>query len=469
MTATTDVDPAETSWSAEELHALADVLAGVDADDLPVALLDQLDALERIKSAAAAAQVVITAAFADTVEAADEAADDAPTNSRPDRRRRPPRAMSIGAEVALAVRTSPYQGEQRVLLARRLRDDLPGIHQALARGDLSEDKAHAVARQVAHLDPTQRARVDTDLTTTMGATPGGFAALGEEKLRQAVRRSCLRIAADAETRRHRKARADRHVTTRQLDDGTGRITATVAIEHLATVRTALDTAAATARTAGDPRTAGQVRADTLVHRLTGHDPAHPVPVRVNLVITAESLLTDENSRQEPGQVPGIGWLPAALCTDLVRTASAAAKATLRRLFVQPHDRALIAMESTSRTFPTALAELIDLRDAGLCRTPGCNGRIRHHDHITRHADDGPTSAHNGQGLCERCNYVKETPGWTSWTAGTGPHEVHEVHGVTEHLRILRSTAPPLPGRLDRPEDHYTPAELHVARALTLVA
>jgi hypothetical protein len=466
MTATTDVDPAETSWAAEELHALADVLAGVDAADLPVALLDQLDALERIKSAAAAAQVVITAAFADTVEAADEAADDAPTNSRPDRRRRPPRAMSIGAEVALAVRTSPYQGEQRVLLARRLRDDLPGIHQALARGDLSEDKAHAVARQVAHLDPTQRARVDTDLTTTLGATSGGFAALGEEKLRQAVRRSCLRIAADAETRRHRKARADRHVTTRQLDDGTGRITATVAIEHLATVRTALDTAAATARAAGDPRTAGQVRADTLVHRLTGHDPVEPVPVRVNLVITAESLLTDENSRQEPGQVPGIGWLPAALCTDLVRTASAAAKATLRRLFVHPHDRALVAMESASRTFPTALAELINLRDGGLCRTPGCNARIRHHDHITRHADDGPTSAHNGQGLCERCNYVKETPGWTSWTTGTVPHEVHEVHGVTEHLRILRSTAPPLPRR---PEDHYTPAELHVARALTLVA
>jgi hypothetical protein len=398
MTATTDAHP-ETSWSAEELHALADVLAGLDTADLPVALLDQLDALERIKSAAAAAQVAITAAFADTVEASDETPTDA--------RRRPPRAMSIGAEVALAVRTSPYQGEQRVLLSRRLRDDLPGIFDALARGDLSEDKAHAIARQVAHLDPAQRTRVDTDLTHV----PGGLSVLGEEKLRQAVRRSCLRIAADAETRRHHRARADRHVTTRQLDDGTGQITAIVAIEHLAAVRTTLDDAASSARAAGDPRTAAQVRADTLIHRVTGHDPVDPVPVRVNLVISAESLLGDENSNHEPGQAPGIGWLPAALCTDLVRTASAAAKATLRRLFVQPHTRALIAVESASRTFPTALAELIDLRDGGLCRTPGCNGRIRHHDHVTRHADGGPTSAHNGQGLCERCNYVKETPGW----------------------------------------------------------
>ncbi|HEY0642343.1 MAG TPA: DUF222 domain-containing protein, partial [Nocardioides sp.] len=209
MTATTDADPAETSWSAEELHALADVLAGLDAADLPVAQLDQLDALERIKSAAAAAQVLITAAFADTVEATDDAHIDPSGIGR----RRPPRAMSIGAEVALAVRTSPYPGEQRVLLSGRLRDDLPGIHHALARGDLSEDKAHAIARQVAHLDPTQRARVDTDLTH-LTHMPGGLAVLGEEKLRQAVRRSCLRIATDAETRRHHQARGDRHVTTR---------------------------------------------------------------------------------------------------------------------------------------------------------------------------------------------------------------------------------------------------------------
>lgn len=29
-----------------------------------------------------------------------------------------------------------------------------------------------------------------------------------------------------------------------------------------------------------------------------------------------------------------------------------------------------------------------LRDCGLCRTPGCNARIRHHDHVTRAADKG---------------------------------------------------------------------------------
>ena len=60
------------------------------------------------------------------------------------------------------------------------------------------------------------------------------------------------------------------------------------------------------------------------------DPAtDALAVRVNLVVGAESLFGDGT---EPGSIPGVGFLPAALCTDLVRRATAAAKASLRRLF-----------------------------------------------------------------------------------------------------------------------------------------
>jgi hypothetical protein len=71
--------------------------------------------------------------------------------------------MSIGAEVALATLSSPYAGEQRVLLSRRLRDHLPLTLAALQRGELTEDRAFAVAREVGHLTPEQRSRVDGDL------------------------------------------------------------------------------------------------------------------------------------------------------------------------------------------------------------------------------------------------------------------------------------------------------------------
>ena len=56
-------------WQAGELHALADLLADLAPGALAADHLDQLEALERIKAAAAAAQVSITTAFADAAEA----------------------------------------------------------------------------------------------------------------------------------------------------------------------------------------------------------------------------------------------------------------------------------------------------------------------------------------------------------------------------------------------------------------
>ncbi|GAA5109469.1 DUF222 domain-containing protein [Alloalcanivorax gelatiniphagus] len=434
---------------AKELHALADLLAELTPLVSSVDLLDQLEALERIKSAAAAAQVAVTATFADVADT-----EDLPVTGR----RTPPRAMAVGAEVGLATLCSPYAGEQRVLLSRRLRDDLPLTLAALRRGELTEDRAFAVARELAHLSPQQRRRVDDDLAPRL---PG----LGDVRLRQAVRRSCLTVAAESEAGRHARARADRRVTMRRLDDGTGQVTATLPLEVLAAVRAALDAAAATARADGDTRTAGQVRADTLAARITGVDAADVLPVRVNLVIGIESLAGDG---ADPGLVQGEGFLPAALCTDLVRHASQAAKASLRRLFASPDDRALVAMESTSRRFDGSLAELLDLRDGGICRTQGCNAVVRHHDHVVRDADGGRTSVDNGQGLCERCNYVKESPGWTSWVADRPPGALHEVHGVTEHLRIMRSTSPPLPGG-PAGAVAYSPVELRLASTFTLAS
>jgi hypothetical protein len=437
-----------TAWRAGDIHAVAELLAELTPAALGADQLDQLEALERIKCAAAAAQVAVTTAFSDAASA--ELVSAAP-------RRTPPRAMSVGAEVALATLSSPHAGEQRVLLSRRLRDQLPHTLAALAHGELTEDRAFRIAREVAHLTPEQRRLVDHDIAPRL-------VGLGDASLRRVVRRSCLTIASDAEAGRYDRARADRRVATRQLDDGTGRLTAILPLEVLAGVRAALDAAAATARAEGDTRTAGQVRADTLAARITGLDPATDTPpVRVNLVIGVESLFGDGT---EPGLIPGLGYLPASLCSQIVRRASDAAKATLRRLFASPDERALVAMESAGRRFDGLLAEFIRLRDGGTCRTPGCNALITHLDHVTRHADGGRTSAANGQGLCERCNYVKETPGWTSWVDDT--HPLHQVHGVTEHLRLTRSTSPPLPGG-PAGGPAYSPFELQLASNYTLAS
>ena len=97
------------------------------------------------------------------------------------------------------------------------------------------------------------------------------------------------------------------------------------------------------------------------------------------------------------------------------------------------------MESKTRLFPTKLAEFIDLRD-DLCRTPYCGAPIRHHDHVVPHAEGGATSADNGDGLCESCNYAKQAPGFRAKPSDGDRHTI-ELTTPTGHT--YRSTAPPI--------------------------
>jgi hypothetical protein len=100
------------------------------------------------------------------------------------------------------------------------------------------------------------------------------------------------------------------------------------------------------------------------------------------------------------------------------------------------------MESRARLFPRGLSDYIAMRDQR-CRTPYCDAPIRHRDHARPHAGGGPTSAENGLGSCERCNYAKEAPGWQVET-GVDEAGRHVADFRTPTGAHYNSTAPPLP-------------------------
>jgi hypothetical protein len=104
----------------------------------------------------------------------------------------------------------------------------------------------------------------------------------------------------------------------------------------------------------------------------------------------------------------------------------------------------MTMDSRSRRFPASLGRFIKLRDQ-TCRTPWCDAPVRHADHARRRADGGETSAGNGQGLCEQCNYVKEAPGWEAAEHATSDTGHHVVETTTPTGHRYRSRPPPLPG------------------------
>jgi hypothetical protein len=164
-------------------------------------------------------------------------------------------------------------------------------------------------------------------------------------------------------------------------------------------------------------------------------------VALNLVMADTTLFGDDDC---PGWLQGYGPVPAAVVRQLTADAVAdtTAKATLRRLYRHPRSGQLVAMESRARIFPKGLAAFIGLRDQ-TCRTPFCNAPIRHHDHATPAVGGGPTSARNGLGACEACNYAKEAPGWTVTT--TERDGEHTARFATPTGAVYHSTAPPLPG------------------------
>nr|WP_243747863.1 DUF222 domain-containing protein [Mycolicibacterium sp. CBMA 226] len=278
--------------------------------------------------------------------------------------------------------------------------------------------------------------------------------MGDAQIAAEAKRIACRLDQLAVLQRARQAPAGRHVRFRAAGDGMATVSVRLPAAEGRAVHQALSDGAAmtlastlpgTSVPAGLGRSHGQVMADLLVERVTGRNPIEaPVSVTVNLVLSDETLLA---GGAEPAHLQGYGPVPAELARDLVQVAALdeQAAATVRRLYAQPGSNKLVAMESTARTFPKGLARFIELRDQ-ICRTPFCNAPIRHTDHVRAHSHRGLTSVHNGQGLCEHCNYVKAAPGWQAATT-YDRHGRHTVTLTTPTGAVYTSTAPPGPEAL----------------------
>lgn len=538
------------------LEALVSALARVGSfDPMPMPVsdgvrVDQLAVLERVKAAVAAAQVRVTAAFVDSQEQVAQgwrerarecseagdfdgwraARDQARAASLGDddgkqgeaagsvaKRRRPSGMTGVAAQVALARRESPVQGAGHVRLALALVRDMPHTLAALEAGELSEWRAQIIVRETATLSREDRSLVDAEV---VGDRREPVAGLGDRELARRVRAVAYRVDAASVMARSAKAQADRRVTLRPAPDTMAYLTALLPVAQAVAAHAALTAAADAAKAAGDERGKGQVMADTLVERVTGQVPAGAVPVEVQLVMSAETLLAGADT---PAQLRGYGTVPAQWARDLlggydegidcaprqassafgtdagasrVRHAGAgstearhadadnrragqgdgcgideagaaeyvkhveqAARVWLRRLFAHPVTGALVAMDSTRRVFDGVLRRFLLARDAGVCRTPWCDAPARHLDHVHDHADGGPTSAANGQGLCVRCNLTKQLPGFTATTVtGEEPGAPHTVKTRTPTRHTYTSHAPPLLPGMPTSDDWARPQD-----------
>ncbi|ULN45383.1 HNH endonuclease [Mycolicibacterium goodii] len=388
-------------------------------------LRDQIEHLERLKSAAAAAQARAAVLWDRKRRAAEAAVGVAAAR----------RGKGLSTEVALARREAPNAGGRHLGLARALVEEMPHTLAALECGALSEWRATLIVRESACLSPQLRRQLDAELS----ADPSRFDGWGDARVAAEAKKIACRLDVAAVLDRSAKAEKDRRVTIRPAPDSMTKLTALLPVKHGVAVYAALHQVA---NTTFDDRTRGQIMADTLVERITGRPAAAPIPVNLNLVMADTTLFGDD---EQPAWVAEYGPVPAEVARRMVADATVDenTKAAVRRLYRHPDSGQLVAMEAKARLFPKGLAAFIGLRDQ-TCRTPYCNAPIRHRDHAVPHRDGGPTNATNGLGTCEACNYAKETPGWTVTTTVTTDGE-HVAEYTTPTGAVYRSTAPPLPG------------------------
>ncbi|GLP82723.1 HNH endonuclease [Mycobacterium antarcticum] len=402
-----------------------DQLLAADPEADEGALVARLTRLEQLKSAAAAEQAR-TAAALDAMRRQAEAAAGVPAARR---------GKGLASEIALARRDSPNRGGRHLGFARALVHEMPHTLAALAAGALSEWRATLIVRESACLDLEDRRTLDARMCADQAALDGK----GDRRIEADAKAIAYELDPHAVVDRAVRAESERTVTSRPAPDDMAYVTALLPMPQGVAVYAALRRAA---DTCGDGRGRGQVMADTLVERVTGRPAEVPVPVAVNVVLTDETLLGGGTGA---ARVPGYGPIPAEVARRLIGAAvgDARSRATVRRLYAHPRSGALVAMESRARLFPAGLARFLDLRD-DTCRTPYCDASIRHHDHARPRARAGPTSALNGLGACERCNYAKEAPGWSVTTA-TDECGCHTAEFVTPTGARHRSVAPRLPG------------------------
>ncbi len=420
---------------APSLEDLRDALAGFAAHDgtglSEAQLVDQLRAMEQLKSGIAAAQARLTATLA-----ARRTQTEADAGIPADQRRR-----GLGHEIGLARQESPARGRRHLELALVLVRELPHTLAALTRGEITEWAATLIARETAVLTRADRAQVDTELADQL---PGA----GDKQIADLARTIGYRLDPGSALRRVRGATSDRRVGLRPAPDTMANLTGFLPVAQGVACHTALKRAADSLRAAGDPRSRGQIMADTLVERITGQATADAVPVQIGLVMTDTTLLTADHT---PAHLDGYGPIPATVARQITRTAD---QAWLRRLFTNPTDGSLVAIDSRQRYFDGQLRQLVVLRDQ-TCRNPWCDAPIRHADHIISAADGGTTTADNGQGLCEACNYAKQAPGWRTRRT---PGQRHRVETTTPTGHSHHTHAP------DPPGPHKYPLRLDLAFA-----
>ena len=132
---------------------------------------------------------------------------------------------SIVDRLGRALRVSPTRARAQLRIGRDLHAGLDRIRDQFTAGELDREKVAAIVGAASHLDPAERAQVDTRLAAH------DLASLGQRRVADLARTIVAQVAPEKFTERAHAARRDRHVGIASAADGMVVLRAVLPVEQ----------------------------------------------------------------------------------------------------------------------------------------------------------------------------------------------------------------------------------------------
>jgi hypothetical protein len=322
------------------------------------------------------------------------------------------------AEVRAALTLTRRAADVVVSLAYELRVRLPAVWAALDEGRIDIAKARVICDQTGHLDvEIARRAADQGLTRASKQTTGQLAAR--------LRRLCIAVDPDSAKERYETRLVDRKLVVQATEDGTANLFAfglPAAEANLAFRR--IDRLAKAAKTADDPRTIDQLRADVLLDLLTGEVSSRQTCRSGGAIELRVDLMTLAGLDESPGEIPG--WGP--VIADIARQVTESRPRNQWRFTVTGTDGDIVCAGTTRRRPTADQRRQVEARNPTCvfpgCRMPASASDLDHNhswaEHHTTVTDDlAPLCRHDHRLKHAGWNLKRVKPRIYTWTSPLG--------------------------------------------------
>ncbi|MCH7846501.1 MAG: DUF222 domain-containing protein, partial [Acidobacteria bacterium] len=320
---------------------------------------------------------------------------------------------AAAAEIRVALRLTRRAADAELGFALELKQRLPRVWAALAKGEIDVQRAKTIADGTLHL-PVSVARdaVDRIIEHASGLTTG--------QLRARLDR--LGMEADPEHAQHRYEQAvgDRRVVAEASTSGTANLLGLDLPPHRVTaVSRRINRLARSLNTSGESRSMDQIRADIFLDLLMGKTHSAEPSSRgvVDLHVDLDTLA---GLTEHPGELAGYGPVVA----DIARQVTTEQEHAEWRYTITDPATGRPLYNGTTRRRPTAnQRRTVETRDQ-TCIFPGCRMPATDCDldHRTRWVDGGATGVDNLAPLCRHDHRIRHQAGWEHQPLPNGDHQ-----------------------------------------------